>query len=181
VPGGHHHPFRQDAVGEDQARPVHVGEKRLERQHPLAHPERDVVPFDRVDDPGDQVQRERPLLARVVEGDAPVGERPRHLIRPVAQIARIQRLQRGEQRLVGMPRHPGPLEHLVPCGGKLITVENVRHSESVDAACCVLVTEYGPVPEPDQPEAARMPTRRPAVRRPRAVPTYEPDVGATSA
>jgi hypothetical protein len=110
------------------------------RQHPLAHATRDVVPFDRVDDPGDQVQRERPLLARVVEGDPAVGEDPCHLICPVPQLAGVQRLQGSEQRLVGMPRLPGPLEHLIPSGGKPIAVENVRHDESVDAACCVLVT-----------------------------------------
>jgi hypothetical protein len=141
VLGRQHHPPRQHAVGEDLARPVYVGEKRLVRQYPLAHATRDVVPFDRVDDPGDQVQRERPLLARVVEGDPAVGKDPSHLICPVPKLAGVQRLQGGEQRLVSMPRLPGLLEHLIPSGGKPIAVENVRHDESVDAPCCVLVTE----------------------------------------
>ena len=117
VLGREHQPPRQHAVGEDLARPVHVGEEGLQGQHPLAHPQRDVVPLDRVDDPRDQVQRERALLARVVKGHAPVGEAPGHLVGPVPQFARVQRLQRGEHGLIGRARLAGPLEHLVPGGG----------------------------------------------------------------
>ena len=70
-----HQPARDDAVGEDLARPVHVGEERLERQHPLAHARLDHRPLVGVDDAGHEVERERPLLARERERDALVVER----------------------------------------------------------------------------------------------------------
>ena len=64
-----------DAVGEDLAGPVDVGEEALEGEDPLADPGLDHRPFVGVDDAGDEVERERALLARVREGDALVVER----------------------------------------------------------------------------------------------------------
>ena len=60
-----HQPARHDAVGEDLARAVDVGEEPLEREHPLAHAALDDRPLVGVDDPRHEVERERPLLARV--------------------------------------------------------------------------------------------------------------------
>ena len=44
--------------------------------HPLAHARLDADPLRLVDDPGHEVERERPLLTGVRERDALVAERP---------------------------------------------------------------------------------------------------------
>ena len=69
-------PARHDAVGQDLAGAVHVGEEALERQHPLAHARLDPDPLRLVDDPRHEVERERPLLTGERERDALVAERP---------------------------------------------------------------------------------------------------------
>ena len=83
---------------------VDVGQEPLQRLHPLPHRPGDGVPLDRVEDPRDQVERERALLARVGEGHAPVGEDPGELVGPGPQIGHGQRLERGEERLVRRAR-----------------------------------------------------------------------------
>jgi hypothetical protein len=133
-PPGHH------PVGERLARPVHVGQERLQRQHPLPDAPGDQVPFGRVDHPRDQVQRERPLLAREVVGDPAVGEHPRQLVGPVAQLGGVQWLQRGQQRRVGRPRLAWLLEHLIPRVRQPVGVENVRHARSVSGQCSGVIT-----------------------------------------
>ncbi len=114
------HPPGQHPVGERVPGPVHVGEEGLQREDPLLDAPRDQVPLDGVDHPGDEVQGEGPLLARVVVGDPAVGEHPGQLVRPETQLTRIQRLQRGEQPGVGCPRPSRPLEHLIPGLGQLV-------------------------------------------------------------
>ena len=73
---GHDQAARDDAVGEDPARAVDVGEERLEREHPLADPGLDRRPLLGRQDPGHEVERERPLLARELERDARRRGRP---------------------------------------------------------------------------------------------------------
>ena len=63
-----------DPVVEDLAPPVHVGQERLERLHPLDDPRRQDRPLRLGDDPRHQVERERALLPGQLEGDAPIPE-----------------------------------------------------------------------------------------------------------
>jgi hypothetical protein len=124
-------PARYHPVGEDLTPAVHVGEETLEGGDPLAHGAGDEVPLGGVDDPGDQVERERPLLPAVGESDATVGEHPRQLVGAEPQVGAGQRLQGREQGLVRRPGHARALEHLVPRGGHLVRVEDVRHERTL--------------------------------------------------
>ena len=126
--GGEQHPPRDDSVGENLPAGVDVGEERLQRADPLPDAAHDQVPFHGVDDPGDQVERERPFLPAQVEGDAAVGEHPRELIGAEAQLRRVHRLQGTDQPVVSRARLPGSREHLVPGLRGLIPVEDVRHA-----------------------------------------------------
>src|SRR5580693_6418664 len=63
-----------EVVSSDRGRPVDVGEKRLQRAHPLHDARFDQVPLGRRDQPGDQVEREDPLFAGIGEYDALVAE-----------------------------------------------------------------------------------------------------------
>ena len=64
------HPARDHAVVEDLPGVVHVGEEQLQRPHPLLDAPLDRRPGVHLDDPRQDVERERPLLAADVEGDA---------------------------------------------------------------------------------------------------------------
>ena len=69
-------PAGNDPGAHDLARAVDVVEEPLERAHPLRDPALDQRPLRRGDDTGHEVERERPLLTRVREGDALVAEHP---------------------------------------------------------------------------------------------------------
>ena len=122
-----------DAVLEALARPVDVGEERLEGLDPLHDAGLDDLPLRPVDDPGDQVERERPLLARQRERDALVAE-PAVTGRAAAlEVLVGERLQRVVQsdRAAGRGT-AGALEHLVPCqltdrARDLVIVEEISH------------------------------------------------------
>ena len=79
------------------------------------------------DDPRDEVERERPLLPRVVVGNPSVGEHPGELIGAVPQLTRVHRLQDRDQRVVGRAGLAGGREHLVPGVRQPVTLEDVRH------------------------------------------------------
>ena len=64
-----------EAVLQDAARPVDVGEERLQGPDPLRHARLDGRPLGRRQDAGDEVEGEGTLLARQGEGDALVAER----------------------------------------------------------------------------------------------------------
>ena len=119
----------QGSTPSSKARPgaVDVGEERLEDPDPLADAPRDEVPLRRVDDPRDEVGGHGPFLARVVVGDAAVGEHPGQLVRAVPQLGRVHRLEHRDKRVVGGARLAGGREHLVPGLGEPVTIENVRH------------------------------------------------------
>ncbi len=127
VGAGEHEPPGHHAVGEHLAGSVDVGQEPLQRVHPLPHRPGERVPLGRVEDARNQVQRERPLLAGVGEGDSAVGEDPGELVGAGAQIGNGERLQRGEQRPVRRPRLARPLEHLVPGVRHRVLIEDVRH------------------------------------------------------
>ena len=71
--GGGDQLARDHAVGEHPPLAVDVGEERLQRPDPLRHAGLDRLPLGRRDDPGHQVERERPLHPADVEGDARLG------------------------------------------------------------------------------------------------------------
>ncbi len=123
-----HEPPWDHAVVERVAGTVHVGEERLERADPLPDAAGDQVPLDGVDDPRDQVEREGPFLALVVEGDPAVGEHPCQLVGTEPQLTRVHRLQHRDQRVVSRAGFTGGREHLVPGLGEPVTIENVRHN-----------------------------------------------------
>ena len=124
---GEHQPPGHHAVVEAAASAVDVGEEGLEREHALLHSPGHLVPLQGADDPRDQVERERPLLARVVVGDAPVGEHPGQLVRAVAQLRRVHRLKHADQRVIARAGLAGGREHLVPGFRQPVPIENVRH------------------------------------------------------
>ena len=126
-------------VGDNLAAAVDIGEKCLQGQNALPDAPHDQVPFGGVDDPGDQVERERAFLALVVESHPAVGEDAGQLVRAEAQLAGVERLQRGKQRRVRGTWLAGTLKHLVPRVGEPVTVENVRHDRSVRALCSVVI------------------------------------------
>ena len=104
---------RHDAVGEHLAFPVHVGEERLQRAHPLHHAGLDVVPLPLGDEPGDQVQREDPLPAGGGERDALLQEAARPDRAALGQVGGGEQLERLVQRLGVRVRHAVGVDHLV--------------------------------------------------------------------
>ncbi len=92
VGGGDHDPARDHPVVEDRAGRVDVGEEELQGADSLLHAALDDGPRVRLDHPREDVERERPLLAADVEGDA------------LVEVARLQRL--GPSQQVGV-RHVG--------------------------------------------------------------------------
>ena len=84
------------------------------------------------DDPRYQVERERPLLARQLERDAPVAEAPVPGRAAGLEVVGRQGLQRVVEGPGGRAGHAGRLEHLVPRPdpedvGWGVAVEEVAH------------------------------------------------------
>ena len=128
------HAAGHDAVGEDLAGAVDVGEERLEGADPLLHAGDDVVPLLGRDDPRQQVEREGLLLAGVREGDAPVGEDLAQLVGAEPQVGRAEGLQRRLHPVVRRPRLPDRREHLVP-GARApqrVVAEQGAHGRSLE-------------------------------------------------
>jgi hypothetical protein len=61
-----------DPVPKRSTLPVDVIEKSLEGAYSLSHPLGEAFPFEGSDDAGNEIERERALLARVSEGHPPV-------------------------------------------------------------------------------------------------------------
>ncbi len=129
VRAGEHQPAGDDPVGQDLRPPVDVGEERLQRPDTLGDAAFDDVPFGVVQQAGDEVQREGPLLAEEVEGDPGVPERPVERGLAGGEVAAAQRPESVVERGVQRPRGVRSLEHLVPglCGLGRIPFEEVRH------------------------------------------------------
>ena len=122
-----HQPARHHAVGQDLARPVHVGEEALEREDALAHAGLDHRPLRGVDDPRHEVERERPLLAGMGEGDALVVEGAVAGRAPQLEVVARERAEDLVQRLVVRARLVGTDEHLVPRALGRVPVEEIAH------------------------------------------------------
>ena len=118
---------RHDAVGEDLARAVDVGEEPLEREHPLADARLDHRPLLGVDDARHEVERERPLLAGERERDALVVERAVPGRAADLEVVAGQGAEDLVQRLVVRARLVGAREHLVPGAFGCVAVEEVAH------------------------------------------------------
>ena len=135
---------RDDAVLDGVLRAVDVGEKHLERAHALLDARLDVNPLGLVDDARHGVERERPLLAREVEGDALGEVRARESIRSTAQLVLSHLGERGVQLLVRRAsgtrgwRTSRPTQACpVPLrGGGAIAIEQVCHALSLRCFCC---------------------------------------------
>ncbi len=120
-------PPGNDPRPHDLARPVHVVEESFERTHTLRDTPLDQRPLGRGDDPGDEVERERPLLARVRERDALVAEDAVAGDAPLVEVLLRQRLHMLIERAVVEPRFAFRVEHLVPRVDRLIGVEQITH------------------------------------------------------
>ncbi len=97
VRGGGDHAARYDAVVEDPAGVVHVVEEALERLHALLDAGLDPRPLVHLDHAGQDVERERPLLAADVEGDALVEVAVLERVDPAVDLGRRHLLQRAAQ------------------------------------------------------------------------------------
>lgn len=133
-PPGHH------TVLEGAAVPVGIGEVGLQGAHALGHPALDEIPFQGVEDPGHEIQRPGPFLAREGVGHPTVGERPGHLVRPETQLTRLDRLQSRQHRLIGGPDLTRPHKHLVPRIGQRVRVKYVRHDWTLRAVRNAAIT-----------------------------------------
>ncbi len=93
---------------------VDVVEERLQRRDPLDDTGLDDLPLVGRDDPRHGVEREGPLLARVVEGDALVEVGPGEGVGALLERGGVHRPQGVEDRLVRGARCARLGEHLVP-------------------------------------------------------------------
>jgi len=124
---------RQDAVPYDPgdsrglAR-VDVGEEHLEHRHPLLHATIDDIPVVGGDDPGHQVERERPLLTGVVERHTRVDVVAGQRVHAVVEVLGCHAPEGLVHPRIGGPRLVGGSEHLVPrrLPGRVL-VEQRRH------------------------------------------------------
>ncbi len=124
---------RDDAGFEHLAGAVHVGEKRLERAHPLGDAALDDRPLVGGDDAGHEVEGKRSLLARQAKGDALVAEAA------VAGSASLGELVVGEQaecfvqRRVRIAGRVTTAEHLVKREVQLVALEEITHARSLSS------------------------------------------------
>ena len=120
-------PARHDAVGQDLAGAVDVGEEVLERQHPLTHAGLDADPLGLVDDARHEVERERSFLTGERKRDALIAEGPVAGGTALLEVVARQGREHGVERFVGGPRAIGRGEHLVPCGPGPVAIKEVPH------------------------------------------------------
>ncbi len=124
---------RDQAVAHDPGSAVDVGEELLERPHALGHTVGDPRPLLRGEDARHDVERERPLLAVEVEGDALIHEGPRQPRGPDRDVFWSHLGQRRGHARVRRPGRAGAVYHLVErvlgqsSGGSAIAVEQVAH------------------------------------------------------
>ena len=136
-------PGRDDAVLDRVLRTVDVGEEGLEGAHALLDARLDLDPLGLVDHARHGVERERPLLAREVEGDTLGQIRAGEGIGAAAQLG-LSHLSEGRVNLlVGGAGGARRREHLVPRrrawsrgGGGAIAIEQVSHGMSLRLSCC---------------------------------------------
>ncbi len=107
-------PSRHDVVSHAALRTVHVGEEGLQGADTLGHARVDDLPVLRADDARHDVQRERPLLAGVVERDAlrEVGAGQR--LRPRVQVLVGHLVDLAVDRGVGLAHLALDIHGLVP-------------------------------------------------------------------
>ncbi len=124
--GGEQRP-RHHPVPDHLARPVDVGEKRLQRAYPLHDARFDQLPLGRRDQPRDQVEREDPLFAGMGEHDALVAEAAIPGLRPPRQVVAGERLQGVIQRPRVRVRQAIRPEHLIIGRAARVPVEEAAH------------------------------------------------------
>ena len=105
---------RDDPVVEAHALLIDVTEERLEGEHALSDAARESVPFDRADDPRDEVQRERTLLAVVGKRDPALAERAPELVEAVLQLAFAVSADFVDDFAIDRSGFPRGAEHFIP-------------------------------------------------------------------
>ena len=133
-----HHPGRHHLSGA-----VHVSQEGLQRPDPLGHPGLHRRPLRGGDHPGDDVERERPLLTADVEGDALVEVGAGQHLRPSAELGAGQTTEGAVHRSVGGPGAGLRGQHLVPrqrrgagvAGGR-VAGEQARHVRNLADVMC---------------------------------------------
>ena len=137
VRGGGDHAARDDALVEHPAGVVHVVEEALQRLDALLDAGLDPRPLVHLDHAGEDVERERALLAADVEGDALVEVAVLERVDPAVDLVRAHLLQR--------PAQPGvrraqvvAVEHLVVrlTHGVAVAREHLVHSPTLAITGC---------------------------------------------
>ena len=121
----HHEGSGHDAGAEDLAGPVDVGEEGLERPHPLAYAGLDRLPLGRAEDPRDEVERERPLLARERERDALVAKGVVARGAALLEVGVATRSGVPVERAVVLASAPRRREHLVERVAQVVVVQEI--------------------------------------------------------
>ena len=125
------HPAGDDAVVEDLPGVVHVGEEGLQRAHPLLDAALDGGPGVHLDHPRQDVEREGPLLAADVEGDALVEVGGLQRLHPTDQLRSAHLAQRVTQPAVRRSERL-PVEHLVVRrAARPVSLEHGRHARTI--------------------------------------------------
>ena len=105
---------RDHLVAQDLPGPVDVGEEHLQGPDPLGDTGLDDLPLGGVDDPRDEVHRQRPLAARERERDALGAQVRVAQPRPAEQLVGPERLERPRQPLAAGADLAVGVVHLVP-------------------------------------------------------------------
>ncbi len=126
---------------------VDVGEERLEHPHALLDARFDGRPLGLFDHARHGVERERPLLAGEVEGDALGQVRAGERLGATPQLGLRHLREGGVDLAVRLARDVRLGEHLIPGRGALahngrgtVAVEQVAHAPSLVRACCDVVS-----------------------------------------
>ena len=122
-----------EPVTHDASCAVNVVQEELEGADALGHARRHLGPFGTGEDPGHDVEGERPLLAVEVEGHALVHEGPGQPGTAGRDVLGPHLGQRGGDGRIGLPGRAVQGHHLVegglgqPTGGRAVAVKEVSH------------------------------------------------------
>ena len=106
-------PLREHVVAQDALFAVDVVEEHLERLHALLDAALETRPLGSGDDPGNQIEREGPLLTGQRERHALVDERPAEGVGSGGEVGSVRGRERLEDALVGRADGAVAVEHLV--------------------------------------------------------------------
>jgi len=139
---GHDNPSRDHTVGERPALAVDVCEERFQGTDALGDAGLDLSPFVSEQDPRDDVERERPLLATDVERHALVDEARLEVVGARADLLGLELGELTEHRAVGDADAFGAHDLVESPGGAGIVAEQAHLGK---ARFAVFQTGVGPV------------------------------------